>query len=530
MSNEKWLQNEPQSWHDINRALQDISLVLAYLGTLPEGRLLSFFDDTQGKISASATKTTLPPCSSYTEFLNRITEIGSAFQTGQRPPTPPPGPDGRAPLGPEGFVYWSRDFLAAVAAPATAESIRLTHDYMVRRARIGNWWRRLVILFRGGDDTPKDIPDLPASSDDTTRKLLARRLAIRVRNYEWTTMAVVAVTVIVSIYALSGRLILGREKDAQSAFSAIDAQIQSQEDKIFPSAKFPIDDAPRMNVVALCSFTQRKPVREASANVRLASLPGAAGDAGVQQVSGGDSKPDSEPVYETAYLSALQAHLCPQRAQVLQSLFVATMHLQSWSSVVTQRVDDGWDIGPEPYRLHLSVPLASVFGVAHSTLAAYAQENDGSVCKTAAPEMMAVGPDAKEANAATCEQILWTLINRAPNVAESILGSITQYILPVCYGFLGAMAAAMRLLRRKVDASLLNFTDRSRLQQGALLGVLCGGVIGLFASYIGNSDPAGGLGLSAFALLAGYNVDGVFRFLDELSDRIFRPVAPAKPR
>jgi hypothetical protein len=87
----------------------------------------------------------------------------------------------------------------------------------------------------------------------------------------------------------------------------------------------------------------------------------------------------------------------------------------------------------------------------------------------------------------------------------------------------------MRLLRRKVDASLLNFTDRSRLQQGAILGVLCGGVIGLFASYIGNSDPAGGLGLSAIALLAGYNVDGVFRFLDELSDRVFRPVAPSKP-
>jgi hypothetical protein len=113
--------------------------------------------------------------------------------------------------------------------------------------------------------------------------------------------------------------------------------------------------------------------------------------------------------------------------------------------------------------------------------------------------------------------------------ASCILGSITQYILPVCYGFLGAMAAAMRLLRRKVEASLLCFTDRSRLQQGAILGVLCGGVIGLFASYIGNASPAGGLGLSAIALLAGYNVDGVFRFLDEFSDRIFRPATPAKP-
>jgi hypothetical protein len=183
MPEEKWLQNEPQSWHDINRALQDISLILGFLGTLPEGRLLSFFDDTQSKISASAARTTLPPCASYSEFLNRLAEISSAFQTGQRPTTPPPGPDGRAPLGPEGFVYWSRDFLAAVAAPATAESIRLTHDYVVRRARFGGWWRRLAGLFRRGEIPPKEIPDLPVSENDTTRKLLARRLAIRVRNY-----------------------------------------------------------------------------------------------------------------------------------------------------------------------------------------------------------------------------------------------------------------------------------------------------------------------------------------------------------
>jgi hypothetical protein len=58
--------------------------------------------------------------------------------------------------------------------------------------------------------------------------------------------------------------------------------------------------------------------------------------------------------------------------------------------------------------------------------------------------------------------------------------------------------------------------------------VLCGAVIGLFASYVSKSDSSAGLGLSALALLAGYNVDGVFRFLDELSDRIFRPAVPAK--
>jgi hypothetical protein len=518
MSDEKWLMNEPQSWHDINRALQDISLILTYLGTLPEGRLLSFFDDTLSKISAPAARTTLPPCTGYPEFLNRLADISSAFQTGRRPRTPAPGPDGRPPLSPEGFVYWSRDFLAAVAAPATAESIRLTHDFVVRRARTGRWLRRLTSLLWGGKSRTTEVPDLPASWDDATRKLVARRLAIRVSTYEWITIAVVALTVVISIYALSGRLILGQEKNARDAFAAIDVQIQAQEDKIFPAIKFPIEGAPSMVVVSLCDFIQHKPAGEVPASARAANP----GDVIVPQLVG------ERAAYETTYLSALQAHLCPQREQVLRSLFVATMHLQSWSSVVTQRVEDGWDIGPETYKLHLSVPLAPVFGVARSTLLEYAQAKDGGVCKDAAPELMVVGSDGKEVRPGTCERILWTLINRAPNVAVSILGSITLYILPVCYGFLGAMAATMRLFRRKVDASLLNFTDRARVQQGAILGVLCGGVIGLFASYIGNADPTSGLGLSAIALLAGYNVDGVFRFLDELSDRIFRPATAPK--
>ncbi len=359
---------------------------------------------------------------------------------------------------------------------------------------------------------------------------MARRLAIRVRNFEWITMAVVAMTVIVSIYALSGRLILGREKAAHDAFTAIDAQVQSQEDKIFPSATLPINDSPRMTVVSLCSLTQRKPV-EPSASVKLASLSAASGGLMAEAAAdnGAEATPGAKPTYETAYLTTLQAHLCPQRDEVLRTLFVVTMHLQSWSSVVTQSVEHGWDLGYKSYTVHLAVPLAPIFGVVPSALTDYAKENDGGLCKTVAPEMMTSGAAGQGANPTACERVLWTLINRARNVAESILGSITQYILPVCYGFLGAMAAAMRLLRRKVDASLLNFTDRSRLQQGAILGVLCGAVIGLFASYIGNADPAGGLGLSAIALLAGYNVDGVFRFLDELSDRIFRPVTPSKP-
>ena len=49
---------------------------------------------------------------------------------------------------------------------------------------------------------------------------------------------------------------------------------------------------------------------------------------------------------------------------------------------------------------------------------------------------------------------------------------------------------------------------------------MCGAMIGLFAGYLLKTDPTQGLGLSALALLAGYNVSGVFSFMDEFSDRI----------
>jgi hypothetical protein len=114
---------------------------------------------------------------------------------------------------------------------------------------------------------------------------------------------------------------------------------------------------------------------------------------------------------------------------------------------------------------------------------------------------------------------------RARQVADGLLGCITLYLLPTLYGGLGAMAATLRALRRKVDHSLVTMTDRGRVQQDVILGVLCGAIIGLFSSYLGASNPQQGFGLSALALLAGYNISGVFAFLDELSSRMFQPAA-----
>ena len=82
-------------------------------------------------------------------------------------------------------------------------------------------------------------------------------------------------------------------------------------------------------------------------------------------------------------------------------------------------------------------------------------------------------------------------------------------------------AATFRMLRPKVDGSLVNVTDRGRVMQDIVLGLLYGAIMGLFVGYIGKGTPDLGLGLSALALLAGYNVSGVFAFLNELCNRVF---------
>ena len=166
----------------------------------------------------------------------------------------------------------------------------------------------------------------------------------------------------------------------------------------------------------------------------------------------------------------------------MHDLFVVTVHLQSWNSVITERL---------PWAGYL-------FGIAPPTLNMFAGEGAGTACFELRAEN-----GAKSAGAADCRRVLWDEIDPSRNVANSVLGAITQYILPVLYGFLGAMAATLRLLRRKLDGFTRSYTDRARVLHGAILGILGAAVIGLFMSYIGTANMTGSLGISAFALLAG---------------------------
>ena len=104
-------------------------------------------------------------------------------------------------------------------------------------------------------------------------------------------------------------------------------------------------------------------------------------------------------------------------------------------------------------------------------------------------------------------------------------------VLPVLYGVLGAIAAVVRSLSRKIKSSVLSPRDIQLTLQQLALGAVIGTCISLFIA-----DPDTGaeatllgpvtLSTSAISFVAGFGVETVFLALEALISRIFN-VAPA---
>lgn len=96
-------------------------------------------------------------------------------------------------------------------------------------------------------------------------------------------------------------------------------------------------------------------------------------------------------------------------------------------------------------------------------------------------------------------------------------------VLPFLYGLLGAGAAIIRSLSRKIRASLLSPRDLHLSFQQLALGSVIGACIGLFVSAPGEDSILGPVTLSASAIsfVAGFGVEPVFQALEALITRIF---------
>ncbi len=149
--------------------------------------------------------------------------------------------------------------------------------------------------------------------------------------------------------------------------------------------------------------------------------------------------------------------------------------------------------------------------------------------------------DAKSALESADRQVgIWLILRKGPAGAETssrvgILVAIwATAVLPVFYGILGAGAAILRNLSRKMRSSLLAPRDLNLALQQLALGAVTGACIGIFVaqpSTEGASEVAGvlgpaGLSASAISFLAGFGVDAVFGTLEAIITRVFSLKAP----
>jgi hypothetical protein len=466
------------------RTIKDVGVLLEFLGQRADSRLQSHFEDTRGDLGSPIRKLAVPPCRTYRHFLNRLVAIGGPLpsvpvDTTMTPVQPDAQPEGDEGLGDLAFLYFSRDFLAAVAAPATVHTICVTRAYEVARR-----YSLLSHLLhprkqRGVGARNSTPPDL---GDECTAG--AKRLAFRVIAIEYGAILLTLLTLTISAYALAGRMILDSQRQILSDYAAIGHEMEELA-KDMPATAGPGGDASFLPAAHCDGATPNlaTPVQKAELTVQS------------QAVSGETAHPSTDPAHFMV-ISLRRCSLYWRTKRATEDIAAVTLHLVSWTRVVIGMPDIG-----------------TVFGVSQAFIRESADMH-GELCKRLGFDVDANGH---------CGPALQDLIYHTREVADSLLGCIALYVLPALYGCLGAAAATLRTLRRKVDLSLVTMTDRGRIQQDIILGLLCGAIIGLFVGYVSKATPGDGLALSALALLAGYNVSGVFAFLDELSSRVFQP-------
>jgi hypothetical protein len=125
-----------------------------------------------------------------------------------------------------------------------------------------------------------------------------------------------------------------------------------------------------------------------------------------------------------------------------------------------------------------------------------------------------------------------TKVEDAPQRAAATATIMGSAVLPFLYGLLGAGAAIIRSLSRKIRASLLSPRDLHLSFQQLALGAVIGACIGLFVAAPGsdgNDSILGPVTLSASAIsfVAGFGVEAVFQALEALITRIFNLTSAA---
>jgi hypothetical protein len=466
---------------DGQRLLHQVFVLLDFLERQNDNRLQAHFDDTRAKLGIGTARAAMPPCDKYADFFTRLTEIRK-------------NPNNTLGLEDERFLRLSRDFLAAVAAPVTVETIAITHEYVrTRTAWAANGWRTWL-LPRGA--SVRERRDRAGIEDEGFRDS-AHWLARLVRRLERATVLITAVALVLSAHAMVGRLIISQEEKALATFQELSRSADADRIGLFRVA----------GALSLLRFEHSDHGCPARYKIET---PGSTLDETntikilqKQQNRFAEISQVGDPGTAAQEAAWSLVAKCRGVQWALMQLIAENVRLKSWDNVYIK-----W------------LPL----------LVGWDQNMVDTIGSTLKPKFCQQVAEAyhEDRSQADCMKTFDLLMRDSTSLASSVLTFVTMYVLPCLYAFIGAAMAALIGLRRRVETSLLSYSDRGRIKQAIILGFVFGGIIGLFAGYFTKPLESDGLGLSALALLAGYNVPAVSEFLEDLSKRIFRPAEFAK--
>lgn len=136
-------------------------------------------------------------------------------------------------------------------------------------------------------------------------------------------------------------------------------------------------------------------------------------------------------------------------------------------------------------------------------------------CKKLLPDSWV--PARAKAGATHSQELEQLDSDRVIALASRVLEVLQQYVLPLLYGWLGAMAYVLRTLGQQSRARLFSTENQTDFNLRVWLGVVAGLAIGwFFRSDKGMGPAVGSISALALAFVAGYSVDLLFTAMDRV--------------
>lgn len=373
----------------------------------------------------------------------------------------------------------AKDRLNRLSYPASGSTIAFTLLVTQHDARSQPW-----LGLRDGGDGEDRSPTRHSLAQTAYPDLVQKAVLFRkaMRSISIGLVLALFVTCLLSWYVAYGNSALAELSAAESALEAVDKRVSDAE-----AAE---DNQPEAATAA-------------------ASAPAAGLKSGVAATGAAAKATASDrfipycdrPAYETA----AQSQACAAQGAARRNLDRVKRRLAGWICVVS------WDCVKDL-----------------SDLAAAAPSEPATAGSPAAPAPPKETAEIRKAALHNAE-----LIDNAPSRAAALATIMGTAVLPFLYGLLGAGAAIIRSLSRKIRASLLSPRDLHLSFQQLALGAVVGACIGLFIAAPGSPGEGESLlgpvtlSASAISFVAGFGVDSVFEALETLIKRIFNVAQPA---